>query len=67
MQKKHQRKIDNQRYLDKQIVSFGDWLNKQGEYIEGVRKSSKVKDKEKLLDVYWMQAEEQQKKSAINE
>lgn len=67
MQKKHQRKIDNQRYLDKQIVSFGEWLNKQGEYIEGVRKSSKIKDKEKLLDMYWMQAEEQQKKSAINE
>jgi len=32
-----------------------------------VQKSSKVKDQEKLLDIYWMQAEEQQKKSAINE
>jgi len=67
MQKKHQRKIDNQRYLDKQIVSFGDWLEKEEKYNEGVQKSSKVKDQEKLLDIYWMQAEEQQKKSAINE
>jgi len=67
MQKKHQRKIDNQRYLDKQIVSFGEWLDKQDEYSKHVRNSSKVKDKEKLLDMYWMQAEEQQKKSAIND
>lgn len=66
MQKKHQRKIDNQRYLDNQIVSFGEWLDKQGEYSKHVKNSSKIKDKEKLLDMYWMQAEEQQKKSAIN-
>lgn len=67
MQKKHQRKIDNQRYLDKQIVSFGEWLDKEEKYNTSVKKSSKVKDREKLLDIYWMQAEEQQKKSAINE
>jgi len=66
MQEKHQRKIDNQRYLDKQVISFGDWLEKEEKYNDGVKKSTKVKDRNKLLDIYWEQAEEQQKKSAIN-
>lgn len=66
MQKKHQRKIDNQRYLDKQIVSFGDWLEKEERYNANVKGSSKVKDRGKLLETYWRQAEEQEK-SAINE
>lgn len=64
MQKKHQRKIDNQLYLDKQIKSFGSFIEKQNKYNSNVKNSSFVKDKEKLLDAYWEQAEEQQKKSA---
>lgn len=66
MQKKHQRKIDNQRYLDQQIISFGNWLEKEEKYNRSLEGSKKVKDKGKLLDIYWAQAEEQEK-SAINE
>lgn len=66
MQKKHQRKIDNQRYLDQQIISFGHWLEKEEKYNRSLEVSKKVKDKGKLLDIYWGQAEEQEK-SAINE
>lgn len=64
MQKKHQRKIDNQRYLDSQLKSFGSFIEKQNKYNSNVKQSSFVKDKEKLLNVYWDQADEQQKKSA---
>ena len=59
MKKKHLRKIENQKYLDSQIVRFD-------KYCEDNKIVVSERSKEKILDEYWGMVTEQQKKKVYS-
>lgn len=69
MKKKHQRKIDNQVYLDAHINSNDIWISNPVTPVP-VEKVGKGGEIEPLVDVFWSQVKEQQKienKKNLNE
>lgn len=74
MQNHHIRKLENQRYLDKMIESYGNYQKKAYKY-EKWLENSKAKSRKQVLDVYFdrmeeierEQEEEEKEKSALEE